>query len=193
MDEKKSILQDFKEKTAGMNFGQKLEYFWTYYKLPTIIAAFVLFVLITIAGGMIRNALTKPVLNVGVLSDIDLYLHEDLGKAVEQTFPENTGFHKPVLSSFYSPADTTVLYASTQLMAYLSADELDALICDMATVEYCLNSDLSLTFEDISSTPVGEVAQAVGIPALYYVILTDSPNTDAAEEFLPVLKQLGSK
>ena len=193
MEEKKSVLQDFKEKTAGMNFGQKLGYFWTYYKLPTIVAAFILFVIITIAGGMIRNALTKPVLNIGVINDVDLYLHDDLQKAAEQTFPENAGFHKPVLSSFFSPADTKVLYASTQLMAYLSGDELDALICDMATVDYCINSDLPLTFEDISSSPVGEVAQAVGLDHLYYVVLTDSANKEAAEKFLPVLKVLGSK
>jgi len=190
MDEKKSIIQDFKEKTAGMGFTGKLDYFWTYYKIHTIVVAFTLIVITSIASGMIKNSLTHPVLNVGVISDIDLYYHDDLQNSVQHAFPENTGFHKPLVTSFYSPSNTAVMYASTQLMAYLSADQLDCMICDRATLDYCQNSDLPLGYEDISSSPIGQTAKSLGIPNLYYVWLTDSPNVDAAVKYLPAVKTL---
>lgn len=188
LDEKKSIIQDFKEKTVGMDFAGKLDYFWTYYKLQTIVAAFVLMVIISMASGMIKNALTTPVVNVGVDSSIDLYYDDALQDVLRQTFPESTGWNKPVLTGFYSPASTTMPYASTQLMAYLSIGELDCLIGDRATLDYCRNSELPLEFEDISDTPLGQAAKDLGIENLYYIVLTESENIEAARKFLPAAK-----
>ncbi|MDO4488617.1 MAG: hypothetical protein Q4B67_05985 [Eubacteriales bacterium] len=184
----KNTIESIKTNIKGLSFKEALDYIWTYYKLPiTGIVLGVIFI-VSIASTVITNAMLDPVLRLGVENSIciseDALITEKLGL----TFPDSKGNNAPVIMSVNDVNDDTA-YGPVQLMAYLSANELDAIICTEPMKDYLIGvfeEENNASFNDISSSQLGiELAPVFG--SIYYVYLKDSDHVAAAEKFLTII------
>ena len=195
----KFSLKDIKENIAGMTRKEAVDYIWTYYKLPIVAAVCILFLVISLAGAMVGNALSDPVFTVGVVERVDLYSGEEISALAAEAFPGSTGYHAAQRMSLTSPASEGNPYGPVQLMSYLAAGDMDAIIGDQAIIDYILASEPSLQVTDISGTRLGKQAAEYGISPLLYLILPEDTKTDGvdgsmtahqkAERFLEVLQK----
>ena len=192
-------IYDFKENIKKVPLTGLPEYIWTYYKIPILAAACILVLVISLANALLNNALSDPVLSVGVTGQVDTYCSDRIDALLAETFPGSTGYQAPVHSNVTSPADEKNPYGPVQLMSYLAAGDLDTLIADTATVDFFLSSNSLIKVEDISDTSLGKDAAAHGVSPLFYIILPDNSkkgNSDdlkakqeAAERFLEAIRQ----
>lgn len=192
----KFSLKDIKKNIAGMTPAEAADYIWTYYKWHILIAAFIVIFSVSLVSAVVGNALSKPVLKVGVLDQTDMYLGDTVDLMLSETFPESTGYTRPVRCSITSPANENNPYGQAQLMAYLSAGELDAVLADQATVDYLVSSDVALQVTDVSATDLGKSAEKLGVSPFLYVIVSKGPNAEndadrqkAAARFLETIQK----
>lgn len=191
----KFSLKDIKKNIAGMTPKEAAGYLWTYYKWHILIAAFLLYLSVSLASAVIGNALSQPVLKIGVMDQVDIYLGDVIDNTMSEAFPGSTGHHAPLRYSITSPASENNPYGTVQLMAYLSAGELDVVLADRATADYMAENGAALRVVDISGTKLGKNAETIGISPLLYVIVpndTDAENRavrqEAAEHLLEVIQ-----
>lgn len=190
MDEKKHVLKDIKEKTAGMSFRETMDYLWEYYRIHFLLIVFGTVMVISLAATIITGKLSDPVLNCGILSEVQVYCNDPLEDALRETFPESTGFQKPMLISVTSPAnESTVMYSSAQLMALLNARDLDCLICDRESLDMVERSGLPVEVTELNC-PLSELAAALHIPELYFLVFSESEHAPEARTFLEAVKTL---
>lgn len=182
---KKNIFKDIKEKTAGMDLKGKLDYLWEYYRIHFLVTVFGVVLLISLATSIITSKLSDPVLRLGIISEVQTYCSDPLEAALQETFPESTGFKKPAVISVSSPAnENAVMYSSVQLMALLNARELDCMICDKESLDMIRRSELPIEVTELKDCQLTELAEALHIPELYYVVFTESDRAEEARTFL---------
>jgi len=184
MEEKKNIFKDIKEKTAGMPFKEKLAYLWEYYRIHFLLIVFGTVFIISLTVSIITSKLSDPVLSCGVVSDLEIYCSDRLNETIQEAFPESTGFRKPKVIGITSPVGEGSMYAAAQLVTLLSAGELNCLICDDETLEMVQSYDMSMEVTELPDCQLTELAEALNIPRLYYVVLPETGHADEARRFL---------
>lgn len=164
-----SKLKEELQKIRGMGFRKAADHIITYYGLWIAVFIFALIFIISIASTVIRNRLTAPVINVAVQNELVFHFPDDISSLLKETFPDSTGFNEPLECSFSGPGDETDIYAGIQLMAYIAAGDINAVICDQTTADYLRSSEDAASVTDISGTSLGKKAAGIGLSPLYYV------------------------
>ena len=162
-------LKEELRKIRGMGFKKAADHIFTYYGLWIAAIIFAVIFIISLTSTVIRNRLTVPVINVAVQNELDFFYADDISSLLKEAFPDATGFSEPLKCSFSGSGDETDMYAGIQLMAYIAAGDIDAVICDQATADYLTNSENGASVTDISGTVLGKKAAAAGLSPLYYV------------------------
>lgn len=184
MDKLKEDLQKIK----GMSFKEAVDHILTYYGLWIAAIIFGLIFIISLTTTVIKNKKTIPVIQVAVQNEIGYYYAEDVTALLNNTFPDATGYHEPLSCAFSGAADENDVYAGIQLMAYIAAGDIDAVLCDQATADYLKESENGAHVTDISETSLGQKAAKVGLTPLYYVTYDFWINQDAAAKLLDAIQ-----
>lgn len=177
----KNVIHDIKEKTQGMTASEKISYCWEYYLVEAMFAAFFLFLILSLGGSIINNALQDPVIKIGVLKDVEIVCGSDLDDLLAEAFPDASGRKAPLKYDFDSPTDTdTNMYAAVQLAAYLSAGELDCGILNEDALSYVKESGRPMKVFNISNTAIGTKMAQYDVKPLYYFYFEDTGHANAA-------------
>ena len=110
---------------AQMSPKEKREYILRYYGSHMLVGACLLVMCIVFAMSWYRNAQTKDYIYVGLQQEY----YEDLQPRV-QRIAEEAGWPEGLNYMAYPSADSADGMGSMQMMMYLTADQLDAAVCD---------------------------------------------------------------
>jgi len=181
----------------GLSRQEAVSYIFTYYGLAMAAILVVLIFIISFAVSVHQNKMRVPVVTLGLLQNYDAYGRSVLEEDLADAFPETDKNTAPQVMSFYDPNSSANGMGAVQLIAYLSAGELDAMVCDKATYEYLTESDLfyypdgsDFPGYDISETKLGQSLISQGATEVYYLIL-DEDGLDEAVSFAQYLLENG--
>ena len=177
-------LKEDLQKIKGMSFKEAADHIYTYYGLIIAAIIFALIFIISLISTVVKNKLTVPVIQVAVQNEIEYFYGDDMSLLLSETFPDAKGYNEPFKCTFSSSADTTDMYAGIQLMAYIAAGDIDAVICDQATADYICGSGEGAIVTDLSDTRLGKKAADIGISPLFYITYEDWKNKEAADLLL---------
>ena len=177
------------EQLKGMTFREALDHLWTYYKWPAVIVIFSVIMVVSITTTVIENKRMHPVLNVGILADINLMYGQEVSGLLAEAFPDTTRYTAPVISEVSSPANEEDVYAALQLAARITSGDIEALIGDTACIEYISRTGEGLTTVNISDTTLGKNAEALGISPLLYMYFNNAAHTEEAVRLLEVIRE----
>ena len=162
--------RSFKELTAGMRAGEKLEYLWTYYKWVLVVAAFAAVVIAIVITAVI-NAQTNilfsgALVNVSPTEEGQTYLTEQwqqaLGAEGEHDTVKLTSFtFRDILSG-----NATDVEANTamRLAAMVAAQEVDYILTDDVGYRFYINHPVFSPLDTIFSPQ--ELA-GIDLPIIY--------------------------
>ena len=170
-----------KEMFRRMSTQEKVYHIFQYYWPHMLAGVFALVVAVVFVVTYRANAATRDYLYIGIQADCHDFLRpkaEELARQAE--WPEGLNF-----ISFPS-AQSEDGMGSMQLSMYLTADELDFIVCDEYTMRL-LTSDETIncaaaTFEDTYLGTGTDFEQELFILALY-----DTARAEKVEQFMPIL------
>lgn len=182
----KKLKEDL-QKIKGMSFKEAVDHIFTYYGLAIAAIIFAIIFTISLVSSVIKNKLTVPVIQVAVQNELEAYYGSDLSELLHEAFPDSTGYREPLKCPFFGAGNQTDVYAGIQLTAYMAAGDIDAVICDRATVDYISTSGDGAVITDISDTVFGKKAEAIGLSPLYYVTFEFWNNQEASQHLLDTI------
>ena len=170
-----------KELFRRMTPKEKADHIFHYYWLHMLAGAFALIVAVVFLVTYRTNAATKDYLYVGIQADCYDLLRPGVEELAQQAdWPEGLNY-----LSFPS-ADGADGMGSMQLAMYLTADELDFIVCDGYTMRL-LTSDETMNctvaaIEDTRLGMAGDIAQE-----LFVLALNGTARAEKVQQFIPVL------
>lgn len=162
--------QSFKELTAGMTFGEKLEYLWTYYKWVLLVAGFAVMVIAIVITAMV-NAQVKvlfsgALVNVTPSDEGQAYLTEQwqqtLGAEDKHDTVKLTSFTFRDLSS--GEASEVEVTTAMRLYAMVAAQEVDYVITDDVGYHFYINHS---TLSPLNTLFSPEELARIDLPIIY--------------------------
>jgi len=123
-----------KEKIKGMNWGERLDYLWTYYKYMLVVLALII-AFGSILFSMIRGKLTDQLLSVGIMNTN--YEKQSELEELQADLLETLGTGRKLEEVAMDTSLTYDLEDPYSLMKYntiVAAGDLDVLICDEKVV-----------------------------------------------------------
>lgn len=161
----------FKEATKGMTFREKLDHFWTYYKLALGIAAGIIMVLCMIITGIV-NSMTQVVysgmaINAFLTDEGSAYLHEDLAVYLEATGRrEEVILDEAYLQNMASSSNVEDKYMSAmQVTVMVAAREIDYLMMNETAYNYY---QYETVFPPMQETLSAELMEQLSEYIVYY-------------------------
>ena len=161
----------FKEATKGMTFREKLDHFWTYYKLVLGVAAGLIMILCMIITGIV-NSLTKVVysgiaINTFMTEEGIAYLSEDLAVYLDATGKrEEVILDENYLQNMASSSNVEDKYISAmQVTVRVAAREFDYLMMNETAYNYFQNETV---FPSMYETLSAELIEQLGDHVTYY-------------------------
>ena len=161
----------FKEATKGMTFREKLDHFWTYYKLALGVAAGLIMILCMIITGIV-NSLTKVVysgiaINTFMTEEGIAYLSEDLAVYLDATGKrEEVILDENYLQNMASSSNVEDKYISAmQVTVRVAAREFDYLMMNETAYNYFQNETV---FPSMYETLSAELIEQLGDHVTYY-------------------------
>ena len=161
----------FKEATKGMTFREKLDHFWTYYKLVLGVAAGLIMILCMIITGIV-NSLTKVVysgiaINTFMTEEGIAYLSEDLAVYLDATGKrEEVILDENYLQNMASSSNVEDKYISAmQVTVRVAAREFDYLMMNETAYNYFQNETV---FPSMYETLSAELIEQLGDHVAYY-------------------------
>ena len=170
-----------KEMFRRMTAREKARHIFQYYWLHMLAGVFILIVTVVFVTDWRTGAATRDQLYIGLQTDCyDLLRPQVEELAQEAGWPEGLNF-----MSFPSAASEDGM-GSMQLAMYLTADQLDFIVCDEYTMRL-LTADETMncaaaTFEDTWLGMAVDTDQELYILALY-----DTGRAEKAQQFMPIL------
>lgn len=170
-----------KEMFREMSTQEKFRHIFQYYWLHMLVGVLALVVAVDFVVTWRESAATRDHLYIGIQTEYyDLLRPEVESLAQETQWPEGLNF-----LSFSSAASEDGM-GSMQLAMYLTADELDFIVCDEYTMRL-LTSDETIncsaaTFEDTYLGMAADVDQK-----LFILALNDTSRSEKVQLFSPVL------
>lgn len=170
-----------KEMFRQMSTQEKINHIFQYYWLHMVVGIFALVVAVVFVVTWRENAATRNCLYIGIQAEYhDLLRPEVESLAQEAQWPEPLNF-----LTFPSAAGEDGM-GSMQLSMYLTADELDFIVCDETTMRLLTADETTncsaATFDD---TYLGTRVKAD--QPLYILALRDTARAEKAEQFMPIM------
>ena len=170
-----------KEMFRQMSTQEKLSHIFQYYWLHMLAGAFALVVAVVFVVTWRENVATLDHLHIGIQTEYyDLLRPEVESLAQETQWPEGLNF-----LSFPS-ADSADGMGSMQLAMYLTADELDFIVCDEYTMRLLTSDETTncsvAAFEDTYLGMAVDVDQK-----LFVLVLNDTARAEKVQLFSPIL------
>lgn len=159
MADKTSSLKDAWETMMELPKEQRLDYFWTYFKWPLLIAAFA----VMLVTGILMTALQEKqqVLYGGIAINLtltdkaqqtlceDLFVHFGGTDKEKQTVELSAGY----IAGDEGTVDYTMNYAQiTSIVARMAAQELDYILMDTVAKNYFMQQDSFADLRDLLTT-----------------------------------------
>lgn len=154
-----TFLRTEREKLRPMSGSERVSYLWEYYKLPILLAAFILIFIIGLVTAIVSGLSRDPQLYVYLSTGT-----EDACTAWFDGYEESRGYtgHELVqVSSGRAAGENASLYGAgytfnLQYTADLTAHTIDVVLCDQETLDYLLQTE---TLADLSTALNGDAAQ----------------------------------
>ena len=162
---------------AQMSPKEKREHILRYYGPHMLVGACLLVVCIVFAMSWYRNAQTKDYVYVGIQQEY----YEDLQPRVQQ-IAEKAGWPEGLNYLSYPSVSSADGMGSMQMMMYLTADQLDAAVCDEWTTDLLVQDETMRCH----AWPLEDTALGQGYTAdepLFLVIFSETARGEKAERF----------
>jgi len=175
--------QRAKQLFSTMSKGEKLKYIGRYYWLHIIGAVLAVVVLVSAGVSIYSNHVSSKWLHVGSTAPYTQRLRQPL-EALGQANGEPLNYLELLSVEGEYGADAMV-----QLSCYLTADQLDILVCDAPTREYLLLQDgeENLTVYPLEETTLAALFADIEQPELYLIVRHGLSRSDRAEDFAQLL------
>ena len=170
-----------KEMFRRMTAREKVGHIFHYYWLHMLVGFFVLIVTVVFVTDWRANAATRDQLYIGIQADCYDLLQPRVEELAQQAgWPEGLNFMT------FPSASSEDGMGSMQLAMYLTADQLDFIVCDEYTMRL-LTADETMncaaaTLEDTHLSMTTDIEHDLHILALY-----DTGRAEKMEQFMPIL------
>ena len=131
-------------KLKEMNFREKREYIWEYYKIHIVVGILALILIGSLINTWFINPPKDCVLFIAWSSGFETDEHMDaLSKIFEEKISDNPDRETVIISSFIAPPDdpSMIMAAANRLIAMLSAGEIDVFILDRQGIDEYANAE----------------------------------------------------
>ncbi|HIU77519.1 MAG TPA: hypothetical protein IAC62_16645 [Candidatus Pelethocola excrementipullorum] len=162
-----------KQKLGSMNWKEKLEYVWTYYK-AAMAAVIGVIVVIVIVCQLVENSKYKTILNVSVINASMSEDTEAIGKELQDQFGtdnkyDKVSFDTSLMMGDVETADYNMVMKFTTVVA---AGDMDVLITTEEVYDHYKKQDM---FLDLSTLFTPEECEQYGItPGMDRLDITDT-------------------